>query len=178
MWHGSYVSNRFDLQTGSLQRRNRRFAPCAKSLNADLDFAHTEFLGLFRGQFRGTLGGERRTLPAPLESSRPCRSPAKYIAVWIGDGDNRIVERSLDVGDAACYRAFSFPFFRLSHTSLPRLIRRGGFSTMPSRAVPSRPSCPRRSYVAPYGCEHWFACAGRAPAGHVGGGSRGNIVCP
>ena len=56
---------------------------------------------LLRGIFSGAAGGERRALAGALEPTVPADAQAMRLAVGVGDGDDRVVERRLDVGDAA-----------------------------------------------------------------------------
>src|SRR5206468_1664733 len=54
----------------------------------------------FGGRLAGPLGGERRALAAALEADGAGRGAAKGVAVGVGNGDDRVVERRLDVRDA------------------------------------------------------------------------------
>ena len=58
------------------------------------------FVAVAGGRLGGPLGGERRALAAALEADGAGRGPAQRVAVGVGDGDDRVVERRLDVGDA------------------------------------------------------------------------------
>ena len=76
-----------------------------------LKFSHAHFPGFDRGFFSGDLGGKRGALSRPFEALRPSAGPGNDIARQVGDGDNGVIERRADMGDAALWRnlVFSFP---------------------------------------------------------------------
>jgi hypothetical protein len=106
----------------------------------------------------GQLGGEGGGLARALEADVAGRGPGEHVALGVGDRDDGVVERALDVGHAvgdvlalACGGA-ARPAWRLGHLL----------------ASPS--SCRPRSSSGPCGCGRWCGCAGRGPAAPCGGG--------
>src|SRR5260370_42637244 len=62
-----------------------------------LDRAHAMLERLLGGRLSGDLRSERGRLAAALESLRAGRAPRDDVAVDIGDRDDRVVERALNV---------------------------------------------------------------------------------
>ena len=94
------VLDRLDVQAGGLQGGDGRLAAGAGALDPHLDLLDAELRRLLGARLGGALGGERRALAAALEADRAGRGAAQRVAVGVGDGDDRVVERRLDVGDA------------------------------------------------------------------------------
>src|SRR5205807_5936599 len=117
-----HVGDRADLQTGGLQRADRRRPACAGPTDEHLDRAHAVLERLLGGRFGGRLRGERRRLAAALEALRARGAPGDDVAVDVADRDDRVVERALDVGlprDHVLALAAPRPhdLFRLTHLS-------------------------------------------------------------
>src|SRR6185436_13186011 len=91
------VADRLDVDADRLQRANRRLAPCARSLDAHLDAAQAHRLGGVARRDRRLRRRERRPLARPLEADSARARPRHHRALGIGDGDDRVVERGLDV---------------------------------------------------------------------------------
>src|ERR1700739_2191457 len=97
---GGDVGDRADLQAGGLQRPDRGLAARARALHEHVDLAHPVLLGLACGVLGGQLSGERGRLPRTLEANIARRRPDDDVALWVGDRDDRVVERALDVRGA------------------------------------------------------------------------------
>src|SRR3954452_6911019 len=95
--HGGDVGDLTDLQAGRLQRPDRGLAARARALDEDVDLLHAVLLRLARAVLRGHLGGERRGLARALEADVTGGGPRDHVALRVGDRDDRVVERRLDV---------------------------------------------------------------------------------
>src|SRR4051812_9569301 len=95
--HRRDVGDLADLQAGGLQRPDRRLAARARALDEDVDLLHAVLLRLARAVLRGHLRGERRGLARALEADVAGGGPADHVARGVGDRDDRVVERALDV---------------------------------------------------------------------------------
>src|SRR4051794_1143802 len=86
-----------DLEAGGLQRADRLLATGARTLDVDLDLAHS----VLHRPASGALGRQRRrvrrALPGALEAGNAGRAPADHRATEVGDRDDRVVERRLDM---------------------------------------------------------------------------------
>src|SRR5215469_4815545 len=91
------VLNRADFEAGRRQRPDRGLAPRARTLHEDVDLAHAVLHRPARSGLGGHLGGVRSRLPRSLETDLPGRCPGDHAATGIGDRDDRVVERALDV---------------------------------------------------------------------------------
>src|SRR4051812_41845036 len=109
------VFDGLDGQAGGLQGRDGGLAARAGALDADLDLLEAELGGPLGCRLGRALGGERRALAAALEADGAGRGEAERIAVGVGDGDDGVVERRLDVGDAPADVAPGFAFLALGH---------------------------------------------------------------
>src|SRR5690348_17192934 len=95
--NGRDVGDRAHLEAGGLQGADRGLATGARPAHEDLDRAHAVLQRLLGGRLGGLLRGKRGRLAAALEALRTGRAPGDDVAVDVGDGDDRVVERALDV---------------------------------------------------------------------------------
>src|SRR2546423_12594488 len=95
-----HVLDGLDLEARRLEGADRALAARAGALDADLDLADPVLLRLVRDLFGGALRREGRRLARALVADRAGRGPADGRARLVGDADERVVERRLDVGDA------------------------------------------------------------------------------
>src|SRR5262249_52523095 len=87
-----------DLEPRRLERADRRLAAGPWALDVDVDLLQPLLEPLARRGVGGHLGRERRRLARALESRAPGRLPRDHVAVRVGEGHDRVVERGLDVG--------------------------------------------------------------------------------
>src|SRR5215211_3950183 len=95
-----YVTDRGDGEARSLQRTKRRLAARTGAGNFNFQRAHAVFLRLLGNVFGRNLRGIGGRLARALETHRAGRRPGNGIALRVGDGDGRVVERRIDVRDA------------------------------------------------------------------------------
>src|SRR6266576_4451150 len=94
---GGDVGDGGDLEAGRLQRTDRLLAAGARTLHIDLDLAHAVLhrtLGRAVGRQGRRVG---RALAGALETGDAGGAPADDRAVEVGDRDDGVVERGLDV---------------------------------------------------------------------------------
>src|SRR3954452_19894398 len=94
---GRDVRDRADLEAGSLERSDRLLATGARPLDVHLDLAHPVLHRAPGSAIGGQRRGVRRALPGALEPGHAGRAPAHHGAGEVGDRDDRVVERRLDV---------------------------------------------------------------------------------
>src|SRR3954468_7402401 len=92
------VLNGADLEADSLQAPDGGLTAGAGTLHEHVDLAHAVLLRATRGRLGGHLRGERRRLPGALEAHLAGARPGDHVAQRVGDRDDRVVERALDVG--------------------------------------------------------------------------------
>ena len=109
-----------------------------------------------RGGLGGHLGGIRRGLAGALEAHLAGGGPGDHRTGRVGDRDDRVVERALDVA----WPTATF-FLTLRRTFVARACRMGG------DYVPA--FLPATVRFGPCGCGRWSWCADRARAGRGGG---------
>lgn len=97
------VFNRLDGKSGGLKGRNGAFATAAGTLDANFDFPQTVLDRLLGRLLRRGLTRERRALSAALEVRRAGGGPAQDVALHVGHGYDRVVERRLNMDDAHRY---------------------------------------------------------------------------
>src|ERR1019366_5513636 len=78
----------------------RRFAARTRTGNLNLQRAHAVFLRLLGDVFRRDLRGVGGRFARALEAHRSGRRPGNGVALRVGDGDGRVVERRVHVRDA------------------------------------------------------------------------------
>src|SRR2546423_262891 len=92
------VGDRADLEAGGLQRTDRGLPAGAGALHEHVDLLHAVLGGLARGVLGGHLRRERRGLARALETDVAGGGPRDHGTGGVGDRDDRVVERALDVG--------------------------------------------------------------------------------
>src|ERR1700724_3493551 len=95
-----HVADRCDGEARSLQRAKRRFAARTGTCNFHFQRAHAVFLRLLGDVLGRDLRGVGGRFARALETHRSGRRPGNGVALRVGDGDGRIVERRIHVRDA------------------------------------------------------------------------------
>src|SRR6478735_11866531 len=160
-----HVADRGDGEARGLKRPERRFA--ARTGTGDFDFqrAHAVLLRLLRHVLGGNLCGIRGRLARTLEAHRAGGGPGNRVALRVGDGDGRVVERRVHVRDAGGdvlaltttnaggFLAHRLPFLKISNAAV-----------MPAATPVERKACGERvipgSPHAVIGCENLLLLAG------------------
>src|ERR687894_118716 len=125
-----------DLEAGGLERADRGLAARARALHEDLDLLHALLDALARRGVGRHLRGERRRLARALEAGAAGGLPRDDVALAVGERDDRVVERRLDVRladrdvlldlAAACARALGCGHYFLPAFFLPATCMRFG----------------------------------------------------
>src|SRR5215831_7100907 len=92
------VLDRADLQPGRLQRPDGGLPARARTLYEHVDLAHAVLHGPAGRGLGRHLRGERRGLARALESDLAGGGPGDDAPAGVGDRDDGVVERALDVG--------------------------------------------------------------------------------
>lgn len=95
-----HISNGGDADTQCTQGTNRRLATRAWALDFDVKVFDALFLCCTTCDFRSDLSSERCRLARTLEALTTRRSPRQGIALAIGDRDDGVVERRVNVRNA------------------------------------------------------------------------------
>src|SRR5688500_3800668 len=95
---GRDVLDGADLEADGTQRTDRGLAARARTLDEDVDLLHPVVHRTTTGSLGGHLGGERGGLARALEADGAGRGPRDHRTGRVGDGDDGVVERALDVG--------------------------------------------------------------------------------
>ena len=110
-------------EPGSLQGTDGRLPSRTWTFDADFDLGDAVFFGLVGASFSGALGSERSTFAGAFETNGASGAPANSVAVDVGDGNNGIVEGSINVsntsGDRTAGTASSRSGFYFSHECVP-----------------------------------------------------------
>src|SRR4030095_8047742 len=94
------VRNAGDLDPERIERAHCGFATGAGPLDADFQVLHAALDGHAAGLLGSDLSGERRRLARALEAGAAGRRPRQGAPLAVGDRDDRVVERRMDVRDA------------------------------------------------------------------------------
>src|SRR5438132_5544605 len=95
---GRHVLDAQDLETRRRQRPDGRLPARPRALDVDVDLGEAVLLGPAGRLLRGELRREWRGLAGALEPHVAGARPGERVAVEVGDRDDRVVERRLDVG--------------------------------------------------------------------------------
>src|SRR6478609_6966628 len=93
-----HVLDGADLEADRTQGPDRGLAARARALDEDIDLLHAVVHRPAPGGLGGHLRGERGGLARALEADGAGRGPRDHRAGGVGDGDDGVVERALDVG--------------------------------------------------------------------------------
>src|SRR5712692_7357524 len=94
---GGDVLDAEDLEARRLERADRGLAARARALDEHLDLLEAVLHALAGTRVGRHLRGERGRLAGALEPGRAGRLPGDHVPVFVGQGDDRVVERGLDV---------------------------------------------------------------------------------
>src|SRR5690606_9614492 len=97
---GRHVDDVDDLVADVVQRTNGGLPTRTRALDAHFQRLHAVVEGGLAGLLRGDLGSERGRLARAAETRATRSRPRQRIALAVGDRDDGVVERSVDVGDA------------------------------------------------------------------------------
>src|SRR5436190_14292709 len=98
VWGGRDVLDGADLEADRTQGTDRRLAARARALDEDVDLLHAVLHRPTSGRLGGHLSGERGGLARALEADGAGRGPRDHRTGRVGDRDDGVVERALDVG--------------------------------------------------------------------------------
>src|SRR5690606_22057578 len=134
--HGRDIGNARDLDAQGIQSTHRRLTAGAGALDAHFEGLDAVFQRDAAGGLGGHLRGERRRLARAFEARATRSRPRQGIALAVGDGDDGVVERRVNVRNAvrdvllnlfAHARSAAGGSFR--HNPVPRLFLQGRSST-------------------------------------------------
>src|SRR3712207_1893611 len=94
---GCDVLDRADLEADRAQGADRGLTARARALDEDVDLLHAVVHRPAAGRLGGHLRGERGRLARALEADGAGRGPRDHRAGGVGDRDDGVVERALDV---------------------------------------------------------------------------------
>src|SRR5690606_9121470 len=98
--------NAGDLDAQRVQRTDGGFATGAGTLYTYVERLDAIFHGLATSLLGSNLCCERRGLARALETGATSRRPRQGVALAVGNGDDSVVERCVDVRDAVRYALF------------------------------------------------------------------------
>src|SRR3984957_12391243 len=122
--NGGDVLNGTDLEAGRLQRPDGGFPAGARSLDENVDLAHSVLHGTARRGLRGLLGCVRGRLARALEPDLTGGRPRDHVPDWVGDRDDGVVERGPDVSMPVGYVLPLLAAHLLGRALLAALARR------------------------------------------------------
>src|SRR5690554_4324644 len=118
MWNGGDIVDAADLVTTRVQRTHCRFTTRARALHINVEVFEAVFQSRLTSTLSSHLGSKGRAFTRTTETGTTGSRPAQSIALTVGDGDDGVVERRMDVGDPINHCLFYFftnTSSRLSH---------------------------------------------------------------
>jgi hypothetical protein len=100
MGNGRDILDGANFDAGSGERAHRRFAARTWTCYPHFDGAQSAFTRLVSGGHGRLLSRKGRALTRPAKTKRPGAGPGKGVAFLIGNGDDGVVERCLDMHNA------------------------------------------------------------------------------
>src|SRR5690606_5921081 len=118
MWDGGDIGDAADLVTTRVQRAYRGLTTRAGALHINVEVLQTIFQSRLTSTLGRYLSSERGAFTRTTETGTTGSRPAQSVALAVGNGDDGVVERRVDVGDTINHRLFDFftnTSSRLSH---------------------------------------------------------------
>lgn len=103
MGHRGYIPDRGYLQTKPLKRADRGIPSRARTIDPYLNPLQAHILSLAPRLLRHYLGGKGSALSRPLESNSTTTGPGNNLTIGIGDSNNRIIKRGLNMSHSRDY---------------------------------------------------------------------------
>lgn len=172
MWNWGYISNRRYLKAGALKCPNCSLPTNTWPLHPYLYPSQPHRHGLFCRSLSGYLGGKRRAFARARETNSTRSRPGDYLTLFVREGNNRVVECCLYMGNTHCIYSFvSFSGFSLLRWQVtPPSLRE--IWVIPSSCVQPGPSW------GPSWSGHWCESAVHEQAGLAASGDRDSTQCP
>src|SRR5574343_6825 len=167
-----HVRNGGDADAQCAQGAHRRFTARTRALDFDVQVFDALFHRRTTSDFGSHLGSKGGRLARTLEALATRRSPLQSIALTVGDGDDGVVERSVNVSDAVGNVLADFLAHTLGCVAGRLFSHNVLFSIRLISSVRLRPC------ADPCGYGHWCGSAGHASAGHDCDGNHGSNQCP
>src|SRR5690606_6044212 len=98
MRDGRHVGDAGDFITAGVQCADCGFAARAWALDVHIEVLQTVFQCSLASALGGNLGGERSRLTRTTETGTTRGGPGQRIALTVGDGNDGVIEGSVDVG--------------------------------------------------------------------------------
>src|SRR3984885_9128023 len=114
-----HVGDRGDLDAKTMQRAHRGLTARARALDPHFEVLHAVFHRHAASRFSCHLGCKRGRFTRTLEALTTRRCPGKCIALTIGDRDDGVVERRVNVNHALGAVLLDF----LEHAVRPGVVR-------------------------------------------------------
>jgi hypothetical protein len=94
-----YIRNQIDPNTKGRKRTNRRFTTWTWAFDSDVKILDTLLLRSPSCNLGGNLRGKWRALARALEALTTTRCPSQSTTLTVGDRNDGVVERSVNVGN-------------------------------------------------------------------------------
>ena len=121
MGNGRNIFNQMNLQSSGLKGSQGRFSSGSGAFDVHIDGPHAMLHGLLGGIVRCHLRREGSAFSGALETLCAGTRPRHHITLFIGDGDDRVVERRLNVCDTGqnilLHLLFLYPWPFVGHNS-------------------------------------------------------------
>jgi hypothetical protein len=95
-----YIANHAYFQARSCEGSDRRFSTRSRTTDSNIEGTHAVIPRLIGSVHRRLLRRERSSLTGTAEAKRAGALPGHYFPLVVGDGDDRVVERGLNVRQA------------------------------------------------------------------------------
>ena len=181
MGNGRDITDERNLETGGVDSAQGGFTAGARSLHIHANGTHAVFLSAAGGVFSRNLSSKGSGLAGTLESALAGGGPAHGVAASIGEGNDSIIERSRDVGDAQ--RIFFFSFFLTARLALAILHFLGAMVSRSAEVWLHQIQLPTSFYphchdADPCGYERSCEYADHGRADHGGAAGHGSSQYP
>lgn len=111
MWDRRNVCDIGDIEPGGIQCTHRGFTPGSWAFNENVEILRSKIVHHRAQTLSRNLCRERCAFAGPAEAATACSCPAQGITLAIGDCNNCVVERRVDVRDTIDNRLFNTLFY-------------------------------------------------------------------
>jgi hypothetical protein len=169
--NGCHIRNHVDADAQRGKRTNRRLATRAWAFDFNIQIFNALLHCCTSSHFGGHLSRKRGGFTGSLESLTTRRGPGKRVSLTICDGNDRVIERRVNMCHAI-RNVFANFFAHSLCSSTCRSFCHFAFS------VPVISSTRRRPCVDPCGYAHWYGFFDHASADLCDDGTPDSNQCP
>jgi len=115
VWDRSDIVDTTHLKSGSDKSTQCRFPPRTRTFNLDFNLSHPNISSFFGCISQSVLCRKRSAFTRSLKTEDAGTAPGNYVPLFIGNGNDSIIESRINKNNTFRYVLFYLSFFCYSH---------------------------------------------------------------